>query len=119
MSDNPMTDGNNSAMDETGVAKPAEPNYRRTTIIFTEADSNALDNLVKGADQRNWDKPSRSSMVRALVRMASESINSKGELVSPLGDFLDVYLQPHLTNIAQEALKPGPPKGTKSPKRAR
>jgi hypothetical protein len=111
-------DTNDDPVDEAEV-RASEPNYRRTTIIFTAADSTALDDLVKGADQRNWDKPSRSSIVRALVRLASESINSKGELLSTFGEYLDTYLQPHLTNIAQEALKPGPPKGTKPPKRLR
>ena len=72
-----------------------EPNYRRTTIIFSEADSEALEDLVKGADQRNWVKPSRSSIVRALVRMASDGMNKKGELSPYIGPILEAHLTVH------------------------
>lgn len=106
-------------MDDVSNDPAPLPNYRRMTIVFSKGDSDLLDDLVKGADQLDWENVSRSSFVRALVRFASEGIAKDGTIRPGLCDSLVMRLPRYFSDIAMEALKPGPPKGNTPPKRLR
>jgi len=76
--------------------------YLRRTIIFGIGDSQTLEDLVKSSSERGWPHVNRSTIIRALVRVAAKSFNSSGFPHDTLGVQLYSLMPEELRRIEMD-----------------
>ena len=83
----------------TGEATSKAGSFERRTIVFGEGDSQMLDALVSSGLSIKWRHVNRSTIIRALVRVAKNCFNSVGYPHNRLGVRLFSFLPAELGKI--------------------
>lgn len=83
--------------------------FDRRSVVFGPGDIPALDELVRVGVFQKWDAPNRSTVIRALIRIAAEAYaGGVYPVTEPWALRLHEQLPIHLEQIKAGAAKRGP-----------